>query len=526
MIVKFFNRGKGRGSGAIDYLLGKNRDRPQAKLLRGHPDETAAIIDGSLYAKKYTSGVLSFEESDLEETVKRQIMDSFEECIFAGLAPNQYNCLWVEHRDKGRLELNFVIPNVELLSGKRLQPYFYVADHKRVDAWRTIQNLTYGLSDPDDPAKRRNLTYAKDLPKSAQEAQQIITDGLMNLVQAGEIRDRADIIKTLEKAGFEISRTTATSISLKNPESGKRNIRLKGALYEENFRFSAEFSEELRARSESYRAASQERFKRASDCYSFGIEKKRAENHRRYSEAGLEDAFSNIGILSYDLNDFNRCFGITPVGEFLFEQGIATNIHETPKNNPREREIGLFNGQSQTISGVYNGTEQDISLRSDTPQFVKMEHQRIGLSVGNATTTYSEQEVTGDDHDRDRKRIIGRIGTLREQLERQREKYCPIFVQLTRESEDIGERKSPIERANRRIELYAERNAQELERAARTRQELSATTRNYFEKLVRFIERLKPVVMFKRLLEKSAANKAKAQNQNPSKPSRSWDMDM
>lgn len=27
-----------------------------------NPDETAAIIDGSPYAKKYTSGVLSFEE--------------------------------------------------------------------------------------------------------------------------------------------------------------------------------------------------------------------------------------------------------------------------------------------------------------------------------------------------------------------------------------------------------------------------------------------------------------------------------
>ncbi|WP_213085254.1 relaxase/mobilization nuclease domain-containing protein, partial [Neisseria gonorrhoeae] len=40
---------------------------------------------------------------------------------------DQYNCLWVEHRDKGRLELNFVIPNIELLSGKRLQPYYYAA---------------------------------------------------------------------------------------------------------------------------------------------------------------------------------------------------------------------------------------------------------------------------------------------------------------------------------------------------------------------------------------------------------------
>ena len=37
---------------------------------------------------------------------------------------NQYSILWVEHQDKGRLELNFVIPNMELQSGKRLQPYY------------------------------------------------------------------------------------------------------------------------------------------------------------------------------------------------------------------------------------------------------------------------------------------------------------------------------------------------------------------------------------------------------------------
>ena len=161
MIVQFFARGKGGGSGPTDYLLGKDRAREDATLLRGDPDETAAIIDGSQYAKKYTSGCLSFEETNISEEKKRELMDSFEECIFAGLDANQYNCLWVEHRDKGRLELNFVIPNVELTTGKRLQPFYHESDKGRVDAWRTIQNLTHGFTDPDDPANRQALTTAK-----------------------------------------------------------------------------------------------------------------------------------------------------------------------------------------------------------------------------------------------------------------------------------------------------------------------------------------------------------------------------
>ena len=136
MIVKFHARGAGRGSGPVDYLLGKDRARDGATLDRGDPDAIQDLIDSSPYAKKYTSGVLSFEESDLDRTTKDKIMSSFEKALLPGLDADQYSCLWVEHRDKGRLELNFVVPNVELLSGKRLQPYFEKADKPRINAWK------------------------------------------------------------------------------------------------------------------------------------------------------------------------------------------------------------------------------------------------------------------------------------------------------------------------------------------------------------------------------------------------------
>ena len=76
----------------------------------------------------------------------------------------------MEHRDKGRLELNFVIPNIELQSGKRLQPYFDRADRPRVNAWQTLTNDRLGLRDPNDPTYRRPLTQASDLPRDKQQA--------------------------------------------------------------------------------------------------------------------------------------------------------------------------------------------------------------------------------------------------------------------------------------------------------------------------------------------------------------------
>ena len=64
MIVKFHPRGSGRGSGPVDYLLGRDRQREGATLDRGDPAVIMALIDSSPYAKKYTSGVLSFAEAD------------------------------------------------------------------------------------------------------------------------------------------------------------------------------------------------------------------------------------------------------------------------------------------------------------------------------------------------------------------------------------------------------------------------------------------------------------------------------
>ena len=120
MIIKFHSRGRGCGSGSVDYLLGKDRDREGARLDSGDPEQMIQLIDSINYAQKYKSGVLSFAERDLEEHQKQEIMESFEQALMPGLEKDQYSILWVQHQDKERLELNFVVANVELQSGKRL----------------------------------------------------------------------------------------------------------------------------------------------------------------------------------------------------------------------------------------------------------------------------------------------------------------------------------------------------------------------------------------------------------------------
>ena len=284
MIIKIHSRGAGSGRGPVDYLLGKDRDREDARLDRGDPEQMIQLIDSTNFAQKYTSGVLSFAERDLEEHQKQQIMDSFERVLMPGIDKDQYSILWVQHQDKDRLELNFVVANVELQSGKRLQPYYDKADRPRLNAWKDLVNDHYKLHDPNDPLNKRELCTPNALPKHKQKASEIITDGLLSVAESGRIQNREDVIKTLESAGFEIARTTPKTISIKDPDGGK-NIRLKGMIYEQDFRFGKELRADIERASERYRASRSDRVQEARATLERLVTRKRESNELRYPRA-------------------------------------------------------------------------------------------------------------------------------------------------------------------------------------------------------------------------------------------------
>lgn len=284
MIVKIHSRGAGSGSGPVDYLLGKDRLRNDARVLRGNAERTRELIDGCDFARAYTSGVLSFQEADIPEPEKVRLMEEWEQTLMTGLDKDQYDCLWVEHQDKGRLELNFVFPNIELQSGKRLQPYFDRADRPRVNAWQTLTNDRLGLRDPNDPAHRRPLTQSSDLPRDKKQAAEKLTAGLMNLMAQGAIRSRQDVVAQLESIGLTVARETKSSISIADP-SGGRNIRLKGMIYERDFQFSAGLRGEIEAASAGYRAEREARVREAGSIYQRGLDLKRADHQQRHPRA-------------------------------------------------------------------------------------------------------------------------------------------------------------------------------------------------------------------------------------------------
>lgn len=323
MLLKFFKRGGTDddrrtlgGSAVKNYLLGTNdQPRKKARVLLGDPDEVTEIINGLPFAKVYTSGCLSFHEDDkLTEAQKFDIMADFEAMMFVGLEPYQYTSYWVEHTDKGRVELNFVFPNVELISGNHLQVYYHNRDLNLVNSWKNLTNDKYGFINPSDLENRRDVTPSigpnllKDWDQSnkqkiidklkhyqsIEDFKQQLTDVVLTQAALRQQTDEPltcqdDVAKLLEDFGFEISRRGKDSISIKNPDPTKKNIKLKGVIYERDvtqsiIRYIAQRTGPNQAANPIPAGTREDQLRAAATTFPIELEKRRERHYQRYDE--------------------------------------------------------------------------------------------------------------------------------------------------------------------------------------------------------------------------------------------------
>nr|WP_180187297.1 relaxase/mobilization nuclease domain-containing protein [Acinetobacter sp. YH01012] len=472
MIIKIHSRGIGAGRGPVDYLLGKDRDRQDARLDRGDPEQMIQIIDSTNFAQKYTSGVLSFAERDLDEHQKQQIMDSFERALLPGLDQDQYSILWVQHQDKDRLELNFVVANVELQSGKRLQPYYDKADRPRLNAWKDLVNDHYKLHDPNDPLNKRELCTPNDLPRTKIQACEAITNGLLSVAERGELKNRDDVVKTLENAGFEIARTTKKSISIKNPEGGQ-NIRLKGAIYEQDFRFGKELRADIERASEAYRADRSNRIQEARATLNRLTERKRESNQLRYRRT--EQAVTASYVKNLEHRSHSRDYSpFADVGhpslskpqnrqERRLDSAAASN-DSTIRESRGQLENSELLGRQKTQTHVHTDEHQSRELeRWLSSANGVLNHDRVGTAAAQGTGTDAEratdtaERFTADVREYQARqsgtqaefsRIFGRFDRNRQEQEREFEQISKADQQLEQTSTGLQRANGYLEQAN------------------------------------------------------------------------------
>ena len=423
MIVDFFRRGTGASSGSIDYLLGKNRDREHATVLQGDVNEIAGLIDTSPYVKKYTSGCLSFYEHDLLPEQKQQIMDDFEKCLFPGMTKDQYRILWVEHQDKinldtgeTRLELNFLIPNVEVNSGKRLQPFYAAADLDRVECFKQITNHIHALYDPDDPANRQATKVAKALPTNAKELKAAIEIEAALAIGEGIISDRQSLVQWLKEIGLEVTRQTPKSVSVKHKDDAKaRPIRLTGAMYEQDFRYTDESADITAAASADYRAAATERYTASCERYDKMLAAKSAYHQQRYRPQSERDTIapdrSNSSDIAADRADYSPSKEATAAGHDrtiaatantdqtdTSELAAVERLEPRDSRNSKDQENPYFIEYSLDFNSLYHAYQQHIARLYQQKQIQRTTSEISTFAADRSNDTAENSRVQHGDN--------------------------------------------------------------------------------------------------------------------------------
>lgn len=251
MYIKVFPHGKGNGQAAVNYLTrmdypGRTENPPV--VLRGEPELTQALIASQDRQWKFSAGVLSWGPEDhVTPEQEQRLMDDFEQTAFAGLAPDQYAALWVRHSHAGHHELHFVIPRMELSTGKALNP-FPPGWQKDFDPLRDVYNWREGWTRPDDPARLRVRTpdhadiHAARLkrwgqaamPDERTKAREQLTAFLVQRIEDGAVTNRGELIEEIQGLGFKVPRQGKQYLTIED-EDGQR-VRLKGGIYCEAWR--------------------------------------------------------------------------------------------------------------------------------------------------------------------------------------------------------------------------------------------------------------------------------------------------
>jgi len=87
MLIRFLRQSKSHNPHRlIEDLL----NQPTTHLLIGHPELAIALAESLVFKMAYNFGYLAFEEHNIPEKCKYQIINHFEETFLAGLSADQF----------------------------------------------------------------------------------------------------------------------------------------------------------------------------------------------------------------------------------------------------------------------------------------------------------------------------------------------------------------------------------------------------------------------------------------------------
>ena len=257
MIVRFFNTGTGNGEAPVKYLLsahshdGEERAH-KPELLEGSPALTIELINGIQRKYKYASGCLAFRSAEQPTRAELlRILDQFKKVVAPGLSPDQFNALFVLHRERPDkatglegFHVHFVLPMTMLggqnskgksLAGKRWNPHppgdqtievmsLFTSIVNHENGWKQVHEKPTRLGMDSFWRKAKHYTQ--------KQKSELLHAEILKAVRSSTVNDRRELMVFMEDAlGLTVTRASDKTVSVKFPGTPKA-IKLKGALYE------------------------------------------------------------------------------------------------------------------------------------------------------------------------------------------------------------------------------------------------------------------------------------------------------
>ena len=245
MIISFFKSGTSDAGSAINYVLGvldheKNERSVKPKVIDGSIEAFQTSVEFNLNKWKYTSGVIAFRDNENPSNEeKKQIIKNFKATYFAGMPEDTIPCAFIEHRDKGNLEIHFLVSRMTTnFKSFNMNPPGQKA-FELTKSFQSLVNHKFGYDQViEDPLKAHLTKFEKIFPdESKAKIKESLAEKLSIGIHKGKIKNRNELISTLEKVGGKITRVGQDYLSVKFPKLEK-SIRLKGPLFSKNADYS------------------------------------------------------------------------------------------------------------------------------------------------------------------------------------------------------------------------------------------------------------------------------------------------
>lgn len=257
MIVRFFRTGQSSGEAPVNYLLrshdhaGELRaERPE--ILEGNPKLTIRLINGVARQHKYASGCLAFRLGEQPSKAElHAIIDRFKAVVAPGLDPDQFNSLFVLHREPpdrktglSGMHVHFVMPMTILagttltgkdLTGRRWNPH--PPGKQTIETMALFAQVTNDEHGWAQVTKRRlrvgvDSFWLKAGNTSNAKKAELLRKELSKAVRSGQINSRDELCSFLDQSlGLTITRVGTDYVSVKFP-NGVKAVRLKGAMFD------------------------------------------------------------------------------------------------------------------------------------------------------------------------------------------------------------------------------------------------------------------------------------------------------